>query len=248
MRQWRKLYEGIRSSNRIDGLDYEARWLYILLLSAQDDAGRYPWVKSRIKGLVAATTDWDASRVRAACDSLAHAGLITVENDMVQIIGGAEKNGTPSNARGKAMLYDIPVCDSHATRSEAHASPTRARVEKSREEKSRGEAAPGASAPAWLDRLNRHPGVTAAADQEWIDQIETDFSDVDLEFQTTKFLTWWEESPKTLKRWKTAWLNWLERVPKGETDGRIAVGTGANQTGSPGGGPGNKFAGWKPPG
>ena len=218
MREWRPLHRGIITSDKLGVVGDAAFRLFMYLLVAQDDDGNYPWTRIK-RNTLTVGTGWSDTEAVALADELVAAGLCEIDGEMLQIVNGAEMQG---KRRGdvKAFRYEQ---SGHVT-STPRARPVNdsTTLHNSRGHNSRGQdTAPGASAPAWVDRLSRHPTVAAALpDQEWIEQIETDFSDVDLESNAVKFVDWWTDSPRSLKRWKVAWRSWCERAKKDAMNGR----------------------------
>lgn len=130
MRQYRKIESAILTSARLSRVSDSAKWLFVLLLVAQDDEGKYPWTKPRINALIA-TTDWDISRTETLLSELSQSGITVLKDGFVFLRNGAEKNGTPSNSKKWVDLY--PPMSELGTESE----PSRNRVANDSIEKSR---------------------------------------------------------------------------------------------------------------
>lgn len=144
MREWRKLYRGITTSDRIAKASDGAAFLFTLLVANQDDAGRYPWTPSKIRSLTA-TRDWTMQQTEAFLAELINAPLVRQDGSFVEIIDGAAKNGTPKSGRAAEsgpLLYDNkPVGSTTEVRRDSTGSPKEV-LDKSREEESRGEKNP----------------------------------------------------------------------------------------------------------
>jgi hypothetical protein len=151
MRAWRKIHSGIVASEKVARLSDSAKWLFTLLIVAQDDEGKYPWGATKIRALTVTTT-WERVAAESLARELCDAGLAEMREGFIWVIGGTDKNGTPHNSAKHPMIYERlpePYDESDASR-ERVASDSRAgesRVEKSRVEESRVEAAPQASPP-----------------------------------------------------------------------------------------------------
>tara|TARA_Y100000310_G_scaffold340134_1_gene434911 strand:- start:1041 stop:1559 length:519 start_codon:yes stop_codon:yes gene_type:complete len=107
MREWRKIYRGISVSDKIAKLSMDARWLFILLVVFQDDRGAYPWSRSKMKSLVAGSTEWTTNDVQRLSAELESAKLIETQPSYLKIIDGSKKNGNLYKWRDP-LLYDIP--------------------------------------------------------------------------------------------------------------------------------------------
>tara|TARA_R110002012_G_scaffold59053_4_gene154146 strand:+ start:3826 stop:4767 length:942 start_codon:yes stop_codon:yes gene_type:complete len=108
MRPWRKLYASVLTSDKIDQVDDGSALLYMMLLTAQDDLGRYPWTPSMLRSLTL-TRRWDLDQIDAFRDQLIDVGLIDYSLDPsphVMIVNGAELNGQPHNY-SRILLYPI---------------------------------------------------------------------------------------------------------------------------------------------
>jgi len=189
VRAWRKIEQGIITSERLSRLSDSARWLFTLLLVAQDDEGKYPWTPTMVRALTVGTT-WDVETSDALLSELRVANVAELRDGFAVLRNGAEKNGTPANSKKWIMLYppiSTPYDDSVPTqyRLSTDAAPTvKSRVEKSREEKSREEhkretkrLAPAQTEektawPDWYGKLRDIPGFTVplASAQAWLDK------------------------------------------------------------------------------
>jgi hypothetical protein len=164
MRTWRKLHHGIINSERLASVSDSARWLFALLIVAQDDEGKYPWTPTKLAALTVGTA-WTRADTDSLASQLRDAGLVTLGSGCICIVDGAAKNGTPANSKSYPLLYDIvsePYDESIPTqhRLEADSSATRKiRVDKSREDKRR-EASPIAplKTSPWISILKKLPG------------------------------------------------------------------------------------------
>lgn len=215
MREWRKLYRGIRASDRIRELPFEARWLYILLLSAQDDEGRYPWTPAKIDMLTAATTKWTPKQCESHASRLREQGLIVIADDMVTIVGGAEKNGLPHNVRGKMLLYDKP--EPRVAR-ESHAS---ARGEEIRQDGG-ADARVGTRVPAreaspfeWANILRQIPTYKVTVEQEQHMQerfVAAGFTETEIVSTAMALVSY--KNREAYKRHDMTLFKWIERDRK----------------------------------
>lgn len=108
MREWRKLFAGITESDKIALVSDGAVALFCFLVSKQDDAGRYPWAPAKIR-VITATRQWTAEQAQAFAQELRNAELITLHDGYVEIVGGAEKNGVPTqgSGAGRPRHYDV---------------------------------------------------------------------------------------------------------------------------------------------
>ena len=106
MRDWRKLHSKIVGSEKLAACSFEARWLWALLIVAQDDDGKYPWTPIKVRQLITGT-DWDISRCEELCSELALQGLCTrTDEGFVELVNGAEMNGHPTSSRN-SVLYEL---------------------------------------------------------------------------------------------------------------------------------------------
>jgi len=133
MRDWRKLYSSIITSEKLASVSIDARWLWTLLMVAQDDEGKFPWTPAKVKGLIAGTP-WTSEQAAALRTELAESGLCNDSASALLLEGGETLNGTPSNAR-RAFLYEI---DSRAVMTQPELSQDSA-VTQHRGEERRGE-------------------------------------------------------------------------------------------------------------
>lgn len=108
MRTWRKLESGIITSERLAKVSDSAKWLFTLLIVAQDDEGKYPWTSTMIRSLTV-TTDWDSHASDSLLSELTESGVAELRDGMVLLRNGAEKNGTPANSKKYAMIYPSGV-------------------------------------------------------------------------------------------------------------------------------------------
>ncbi len=98
------------SSEKLAGASYEARWLWVLLVASQDDAGAFPWFPLRVRSLTVGT-DWPLSKAASLRDELVRAGLARMDGPMLVLYRGAELNGVPKSGggAGKVRLYPRPT-------------------------------------------------------------------------------------------------------------------------------------------
>lgn len=106
MRRWRKIWKNISVSDKIAQLSYEAKWLYILLVLYQDDRGLVAYSRSKIKSMVAGSTEWNLNDIQRFIAELDRSQLIVMNDTFIEIVGGSEKNGNPYKFREPAH-YDI---------------------------------------------------------------------------------------------------------------------------------------------
>lgn len=104
MREWRKLHYSIITSDRLSKVSDSAKWLFALLVVAQDDEGKYPWTPPRINALTAGT-DWDRLATESALTQLRVAGVSELRDGYVWLHNGVEYNGTPHNSKSRPKLY-----------------------------------------------------------------------------------------------------------------------------------------------
>ena len=118
MRSWRKLESGIVTSDRLSKVSDSAKWLFALLVVAQDDEGKYPWTPIMVRSLTVGTS-WDCATSDLLLNQLRVANVVEVRDGYVVLHRGAEKNGTPPNSKRYILLYP-PVseldCESLASR------------------------------------------------------------------------------------------------------------------------------------
>ena len=219
VREWRPLHRGIITSDKLGSVDDAAFRLFMYLVVAQDDDGKYPWTRIKRSALVIGA-GWDDNRTMKLGNDLVAAGLCEISDGMAQIVNGAEMQGK-HRPDVKSFLYDRHETATLTPRARHVNDSGTLHNSTGHNSREQNTAAPGASAPAWLDRLAKHPVVAAtAADQEWTSQIETDFSDVNLDLNAALFVDWWSESKKPLKRWRVAWRRWCEKAQKDISNGR----------------------------
>jgi hypothetical protein len=137
MRDWRKLHAVVRESEKLAACTFEARWLWVLLLSAQDDSGRFPWTPAKVRGLTVGT-DWSAESCLSHASVLAEHGLLHFTDEgFVELAKGEQYNGTPSNARNP-LHYELEP-RAVLTQPELSQDSVSTVLEESREEESREE-------------------------------------------------------------------------------------------------------------
>ena len=140
MRQWRKIEKAILTSKKLSRVSDSAKWLFTLLLVAQDDAGRYPYdgddpeCPDRIT-LTATARGWNSDVYESLLSELRTAGIIETQDGFIWLKSGAEKNGTPSNSKKFPLYYPTPELGTE-TQAYAYESQTQdsqtSRVDKSR--------------------------------------------------------------------------------------------------------------------
>ena len=146
MRLLRKHPSSILTDDRISLIDDSSYRLYSYLCIAQDDKGMVPLSKTKLKFIIT-TTNWSLMETCNLLSNLITVGLIRINDDYVEIDGGAELNGTPSNSKKWPFIYSEPlnaqeVKDWIQSGYSTESVPSRsrvARVEKSRVEESKVE-------------------------------------------------------------------------------------------------------------
>ena len=132
MRTWRKIESSILTSGRLSRVSDSAKWLFTLLIVAQDDEGKYPHTEPRRKALTA-STDWGSDVYDSLLSELRTEKIIELEDGFIHLESGAEKNGTPSNSKNYPVLYPMPE---PSTETEAYET-VRGRVARVEKSKSR---------------------------------------------------------------------------------------------------------------
>ena len=159
MRTWRKLHHGIINSDRLASVSDSARWLFALLVVAQDDEGKYPWTPTKLAALTVGTA-WTRVVTDSLASQLRDAGLVTLDKGCIWIVDGADKNGTPANSKSYPLVYDL-IAELYD-----ESMPTRSRLEADssatlqiRGDKSREEYPPTPLKPStWISILKKLPG------------------------------------------------------------------------------------------
>ena len=105
MRPWRQLHSQMISSDKLAVCSYEARWLWALLIAAQDDQGKYPWTVAKVRQLVS-TTEWTFEQATGYSDELIRNGLSWANGTSVHLVHGIHYNGRPSNAHNDD-IYEV---------------------------------------------------------------------------------------------------------------------------------------------
>lgn len=93
-RPWRAIHDVWLSSDRLSRASSDAIVLWHMLISKQDDKGRFPWTPVMVRSLTA-IRDWDFRRATYLRDELARLGSVTIDGLWVVVRRGAELNGTP---------------------------------------------------------------------------------------------------------------------------------------------------------
>lgn len=94
MRPWRKLFREHLSSSRLRSVSTEARWLWVMLISAQDDDAVFPWGdEAQLSMLLAGTTQWTVEDRERLASELEEVGLIAREDGFVFLYRGEDFNG-----------------------------------------------------------------------------------------------------------------------------------------------------------
>ena len=147
VRLWRKLESSVVTSERLSKVSDSAKWLFALLVVAQDDEGKYPWTPTMVRSLTVGTS-WDSQCCDSLLSELRESGVTTWREGFVSLTNGAEKNGTPANSKRFVMLYpplSEPYGESLASQT-SHSAESLTTVQ-SRVEKSRGEESTPLSPP-----------------------------------------------------------------------------------------------------
>jgi len=104
MRDWRKLHSSIIASERLGGLSDAAFRLFVLLVVAQDDEGKYPWTPTKVRSLCVGT-DWDSYGSDTVLSELSQSGVAVLRDGFVYLTNGPELNGTPTNSKLWPHVY-----------------------------------------------------------------------------------------------------------------------------------------------
>ena len=246
MRAWRKLHSGIVTSDKLAGVSYPARWLFTLLVVAQDDDGRYPVSATKTKALTVGT-DWAPQDVSVLWEELATGGLILVTEYYVEVVGGADKNGTPSNSSHAVVTYDYPAEQPLTMGSDTSMTQVSyqydKRVEESREEKSREEKN-GVAAVAFLSILEEIPGIKVlpAEKKLYLRALAQDAyvaARIVPALEAREFVSYWtdgkgvqqdEKAKKGAKvYWDRRWANWLRIAVKPQKEVRNGSGSAKHE-------------------
>jgi hypothetical protein len=221
MRQWRMLHQEIITSDKLGGTGDAAFRLFMYLVVAQDDDGNYPWTPIKRKALVIGTS-WDDAKTVQLGDELVNAGVCKISSGVLSIVDGAEKQFRRKDV--KAFRYDSHGNGASTARARDVNGPDTLKESKEKEIKEeeikKDDIAADTSAPAWLNRLAKHPAAAMGSlDQDWIEQFEADFSDIDLPVEAAKFVDWWTD--RDLKNWKVAWRTWCGKTQKDTRNGQF---------------------------
>jgi hypothetical protein len=142
MRDWRKVYRSITSSERLASVSDSAAWLYVLLLVNQDDDGCYPWTPAMVKALTA-TRDWSLDQATELLGELCGVGAADYTEDrrIVTLYQGALMNGVPRDSHSREPRRYHVTADVRQEAAEPAAEPP---LEERRGEETRKEGAPRA--------------------------------------------------------------------------------------------------------
>ena len=154
MREWRKVHSSIASSDRLASVSYEARWLFVLLLLAQDDTGFYPWTLIMVRRLLV-TTGWDHAKSTFHMEELVSVAVVSWKNGGVLIRRGEELNGHPRKDV-TPLRYERGTSTSRQRDVNAH-------VTQSREERVEKKETPTVSPPK-----SRHKPITPEFIEEMV--------------------------------------------------------------------------------
>ncbi len=111
MRPWRKLHSSILESERLMDVSSDAKVLFFLLVTAQDDTGYYPWERMKVRHLVT-VCGWTEQQAKIYADALVARGLATWEGQGIVLRKGSELNGQPRDDR-KGVVYQRSTTDTH---------------------------------------------------------------------------------------------------------------------------------------
>ena len=218
MRPYRKVYNQLLRSDKLSRVSYEARWLYTLLLVAQDDEGRFPWTASQVKSLTA-TTDWEFKGATGHRDELVKTGAIETDGKVITIVRGKELNGNPRPTQYPDFHYpDIVPNSTEGTPKvpsrNLECNPDKIREDKIREDKIREDK-------IREDKIREGDGPSGllqAFSEEERQALSQTFPGYDLSYEAQKCLDWWSEGGRKMKRPKSAFRNWLEKAKEISND------------------------------
>ena len=243
MREWRKVYGKLRSSEKLSRVNFESKWLYILLLLAQDDAGQYPWTPTMIREL-GASVRWTPLKAERLLSQLVESGLVTKINDMIIILNGKELNGNPRPTKYSPRLYpgqprvvpgssqgrpqdspgshrgrteDVPgsATEEEERREEQRREEEKERTKEREEEKRPEDKREEEDAAATHIRAQSQK-ITDIFSEDELLAIENrfHFSRDDILWEAQKCFEWWSTEKKVMKNHKLALKNWFEKASK----------------------------------
>ena len=149
MREWRRIYRSITSSDRLAKVSDSAWRLYVLLLVNQDDQGSIPWTRTMVRTLIAGST-WTEEQAATWAKELMIRDLVKADGDMLTIRRGAELNGPPksgSQSYKTPRLYP-PSTEAILPQEVRYTSPGSPRVREELEERRGEETTPSTSSEA----------------------------------------------------------------------------------------------------
>ena len=257
MRLWRKLHNGIIGSTKLSMCSLGARWLFTLLVVAQDDAGRYPWDETKIRQLIAGVHHWKSDDVQVYLEELVANNLAVRYEGYVELVEGEDKNGVPSNRTSKPVYYDLVTSNPLPSKKDftpeslpGHASVTPespqrdsfSPIEKSRVEESRSppmvpphnkcdkETEELSGKPKWYDILANDERFNADAIDKVVDDIEGTYGDLNLVMEAHACYHWLQTNSKGKRRKdiKRTWMNWLKNTHLRSRYGNKDSDTGRN--------------------
>jgi hypothetical protein len=184
MRDWRKLYASIIASERLGGMTDAAFRLFVLLVVAQDDEGKYPWTPTKIRSLCVGT-NWDSYGSNTALSELSESGVAVLRDGFVYLTNGAALNGTPTNSRKWPLIYKIDSVQQSNSISDTVLSEysqstdtvLSARGDKIREDKNRGEENPRVVDEIFRQKMRERFGsIITGVDARIDDALEYDMN------------------------------------------------------------------------
>jgi len=220
MRDWRKVYRSITSSERLAQVDDAAAWLYVLLLVNQDDEGRYPWTPAMIKALTA-TRSWSFDDATALLRQLCGVGAADYAADLctVTLRGGAEKNGVPRDSHSREPRVYQVTADVRQNAADTAAKPP---LEERRGEEIREERAPRARkvTPEFIEEMVVKWAARLGGEQSVREHIADAMNHVAMKKRTDK------------QQYLDGWLrrDAEERSPNGKSQGRAPAGRASSDS------------------
>lgn len=164
MREWRKVYKSLSTSQRAGQITDSAFALYAIALLHQDDAGRIPWNKPFARSITA-TRDWSWEQTQTLASEIVSAKLAWMEGGFLYIVKGKELNGKPHDAK-KELLYPESTLDSDgvvATTGGVWSKPQESGGVEERREEETPPVVPPAGGP---DRVSVDDGTDKASDSQ----------------------------------------------------------------------------------
>ncbi len=110
MRTWRKLYSKVLDSEQIGELSDGAYCLLMMLITAQDDTGFYPWSATKVRRLIAARPNWTEGQATTYAEELVSQGIVSWQPGGILLTEGQALNGKPKEGHTGDDLYSRPGC------------------------------------------------------------------------------------------------------------------------------------------